>query len=238
MERWCRVFTCLGLLVAWTSCRLHHSLRSGIGRKQAIQQSTFLCGNLSKQIIQTRIFLGQVRRFCCSQRCGKFGKEPRRPRLSSARVSCPKQGRTGKRSSKTAHVTVPLEIKACTLDTMRQVVSSACWYQPRDQLGIALVTFDTMTPFLVTWLDPISQCSYCSSQWNCSFSCFDLCGYTLCYTTTTSLSGLRLFSASGNKSSNWLTRSMWISTTSTAKSPLRARAQNYIFFKQRNNEQI
>lgn len=39
---------------------------------------------------------------------------------------------------------------------------------------------------------------------------------------------LRLFSASGNKSSNWLTRSMWISTTSTAKSPLCA--QNYFFF--------
>lgn len=81
----------------------------------------------------------------------------------------------------------------------------------------------------MTWLDPISQCSYCSSQWNCSFSCFDLCGYTLCYTTTTSLSGLRLFSASGNKSSNWLTRSMWISTTSTAKSPLRAQKLHLFF---------
>ena len=82
-----------------------------------------------KSISLAKIFLGQVRRFCCSQRCGKFGKEPRRPRLSSARVSCPKKGRPGKRSSKTAHVTVPLaerrEIKACT----QRIINLTRWGQ-------------------------------------------------------------------------------------------------------------
>ena len=73
------------------------------GHIHLLGQETIKSSNKTLVLLETLwIFLGQVRRFCC-QRCGKFGKEPRRPRLSSARVSW-----AGKRLSKTAHVTVPL----------------------------------------------------------------------------------------------------------------------------------